>query len=422
MTNKKNVFFQKISNHRSLIQNYSYLALIQIVNLVVTLATYPYLIRTLGKELFGLVVFAQAIVGYFVILVSFGFNISATKEISYHRDDKKKVEEILSSILLLKGALFVISLLLLLISSFFIKEANGHLLLFFLSMFACFYEFIYPSWYFQGTEKMKEITIITLTSKLIFLALIFIFVKSKENYLLVPLFYGVGSVVAGLYSIYIVTVKEKLKLSFQPLNTLIYFFKEAITFFISNVSIQIYANANKVIIGSTLGMVEVAYYDLAEKVVLLLKLPQAILMQTIFPRISKDLNKSFIRKMFIYSSSGNALLYILILIFAPLAVQFLGSKDMFESTNILRLLAITIPINGMSNFFSVQVLTPFGHKKEIGKIVVTSLILYSLIISMLYLNNLISLTSMVLATLVTELNTLIMAYIIVKRKNLIELY
>ena len=188
MTNKKYVFFQRISNHRSLIQNYSYLALIQIVNLAVTLATYPYLIRTLGKELFGLVVFAQAIVGYFVILVSFGFNISATKEISYHRDDKKKIEEILSSILLLKGCLFLFSLILLLITSFFIKEANGHLLLFFLSMFACFYEFIYPSWYFQGTEKMKEITIITLTSKLIFLALIFIFVKSKENYLLVPLF------------------------------------------------------------------------------------------------------------------------------------------------------------------------------------------------------------------------------------------
>ena len=64
--------------------------------MLIPLLSYPYLIRVLGKETYGIIIFAQAIVGYFVILIGFGFNISATKEISINRDDKKKVSEIVS--------------------------------------------------------------------------------------------------------------------------------------------------------------------------------------------------------------------------------------------------------------------------------------------------------------------------------------
>jgi len=162
----------KIFNNKKVIENFSYLAIIQVVNLVITIATYPYLIHVLGKEVFGLVVFAQAIVSYLVVLVSFGFNISATKEISVNRNNKNKVSQIFSSILILKGLLFMISLGIISLCINFIPQANDYKLLFYFSMFACFYEFIYPSWYFQGVEKMKYIAIITLTSKFIFLILL----------------------------------------------------------------------------------------------------------------------------------------------------------------------------------------------------------------------------------------------------------
>ena len=42
---------------------------------------------------------------YFNILVSFGFELSATREISIHREDLKKVSEIFSTVLLIKVAL-----------------------------------------------------------------------------------------------------------------------------------------------------------------------------------------------------------------------------------------------------------------------------------------------------------------------------
>jgi len=282
----------KIRRHGGIIENFSYLTVIQLVNLLVTLATYPYLIRVLGKEVFGLVVYAQAIIIYLVVLVSFGFQISATREVSVHRNDPEILNQIFSSVLIIKGLLFLTAVGLLFLIGLVIPQARQHKLLFILSMFTCFYEFIFPFWFFQGIEKMGYLTIITIIAKLTFFILIFIFVRDKTDYLLVPLFNGVGSVLAGVVSIWIAVAREKIRFSFQPFHRLWYYFREASVLFVSNFANQVYVNANKVIVGLSLGMGEVALYDLAEKIVLAMKLPQNMLNQAVFPKVSKERNEN----------------------------------------------------------------------------------------------------------------------------------
>jgi PST family polysaccharide transporter len=414
------LLISKFSTHSLIIKNFSYLALIQVINLLVTICSYPYLLRALGRESFGLVVFSQAIVSYFVILVSYGFNISATKEISRNRDDKEKLEEIISSIFTLKGFILIFSFILLILGLTIFHVNRKCFILFILTMSSCFYEFIFASWFFQGTENMKDITIITVTSKLIFVLLIFLFVYSPNDIFLVPIFNGIGSVIAGLYSIYLIFFKCGYKFKIQRYSTLKYYFKEAHVFFISSFFVQFFSNANKVLVGSYLGMSEVAYYDLSEKIVLLFKLPQAILMQTIFPKISNELNKGFIRKMFQLSTLFNFILFLNILLFGNFIIEWVGGTDMKYSIVILKILALTIPINGISNYINLQILTPFGHQNEYRKNIIISLIFYCLLIVFLLVCNILSLINLTYVSVLTELLTMILGIYVIRKYRVIS--
>ncbi len=419
MKKKINGFIGKAISYKSLVINFGYLSGFQILNLLIPLITYPYLIRVLGKETYGLVVLVQTIISYLAILVNFGFNLSATKEISIHRNNHEKLNEIVSSVFVIKGTLLVISFLFLFLVINFIPLAKTHKILLFLSMYACVYDMIFPLWYFQGIEKMKYITLTNALSRITFLILIFILIKSENDYLLVPVIYGIGALIAGFISLYIIFIKDKIKFSFQKLSILKHHTKESFTFFISSISIQIYINANKVIVGSFLGLAEVAVYDLAEKLVSLMKLPLSLISQTIFPKISNDLNKVFVWKMFRYVFLLNIFIFSVVYITAPFMVVLIGGNKLTDAIGVLRMLAITVPVIGMSNFLGIQLLIPFGFKKTFTKVIVFSSLVFVFIFFIFYLSNTLNIFTISLMTILTEFYVTIHMFIICKQKKLL---
>ena len=159
-------FLQKIgsikNNNKKVIENFSYLSLIQVFNLVLPLVIYPYLIGVLGKNLYGTIVFAQTIATYFSIFINFGFNIFAAKEIAINKDNIQKTNEIFSSILTIKSIFWIISILILIISLSLLQVETKEMMLYIFSSLICINEVLFPQWFFQGIEKMKYNTIINL--------------------------------------------------------------------------------------------------------------------------------------------------------------------------------------------------------------------------------------------------------------------
>lgn len=396
-------FFEKPMKHKILIKNFSYLSALQVFNMLIPLVTYPYLIRILGKETYGLVIFAQAIVGYLVILVGFGFNMTATKEISIHRNNKAKLNEIISGILIIKSIFFLLSFLILFLLIYFLPQAHNHKLLFIFTMWMCFYDVIFPIWYFQGLEKMSYITFITLLSRSIFLILIFIFIKNEHDYIYFPVINGIGAIFAGTVSLLIIFNNHQNKFILPPINSLFYYFKDSLPIFASNVSIKIYLTTNKVLIGTLLGMSEVAYYDLAEKIITLFRIPQAILSQALFPKIAIDKNIEFIKRIFKISLSINLLFTFIVILLSSYIVKFVGGPQMFPAVNVIYILSFTIPILAASSFLGIQILIPFGFHKEYSKSIILAGISYFLIIIFLWATENISLFSLAYLTLWIEL-------------------
>ncbi len=393
---------ERVERHKILVQNFSYLSILQIFNLIIPLITYPYLIRVVGKETYGLVVFAQAVIGYLVILIGFGFNISGTKEVSVYRNDKERLSKIVSSVFIIKSLLFLGSLIILSTILYFIPKAKGYELLFYLTLWICIYDIIFPVWYFQGIEQMKYITYITLVSRITFLVLIFVFIHSEEDYLLIPIINGLGALLAGITSLYILFIKHRIKLIIPSYKFVKKLFVNSVPIFLSNVSIRLYVTTNKVIMGAFLGMSEVAYYDLAEKVTNVLKVPQGILGQTLFPKVSKDKNLNFVRRIFNYSLAINVVIFFLALVFSKQIVLLLGGKGMLNSVIVLDILAITVPVIAMSNMFGIQLLIPFGYHKIFSKVIITSGVIYILQALIIWISIGFTILNVTLMTVTTE--------------------
>src|SRR5690348_11759554 len=94
---------------RALFENMLSLLVLQGANYVLPLITLPYLVRVLGTAHYGLLVFAQAFAGYFVILTDFGFNLTATRQVAVHQDDPDQIRRIFCATMLAKLLLLLLS-------------------------------------------------------------------------------------------------------------------------------------------------------------------------------------------------------------------------------------------------------------------------------------------------------------------------
>lgn len=402
MNQKLSQIKDTLTRHKTLVSNFGYLSILQAYTVLLPLLTIPYLMRVLGLDTYGLVIYAQAIIQYFVIIVNFGFNISATKDISIHRDDKKKVKEIVSSVLIVKVALFLISFLILLVAVFSIPALREHCLLYIFCMSLCLSEVVFPIWYFQGVEKMRYITIVNVISRTLFAACIFLLIKGPEHYLWIPLFNGFGALIGGFIALWIVFRKEKVGFAFQSLKVLWYYVKESAPLFLTRASAQIYVRTNIVVVGTFLGMAEAGFYDVALKVVTVLGMPFQTLKQVIFPKVSKDLNLAFVHKEIKIVIAVAILAIVGTQFLAPFVMQTVTGVDNIEAVNTLRVLVIILLAIVMSGFFGEQLLIPFDKKKAYVRGMISTALFYFSALSALYLFNLLNLYSILLLVIGTE--------------------
>ena len=103
--------FGQDNKYKVIVHNTTYLSVLEILKMVMPFVALPYLISTVGADKYGLVVFAQAIISYFIIFINFGLDVSAVKNVSINRSDNEKLSEVVSSVLIIKAFLFILSFL-----------------------------------------------------------------------------------------------------------------------------------------------------------------------------------------------------------------------------------------------------------------------------------------------------------------------
>ena len=362
--------------------NFLSLSILQALNYILPLITLPYLVRVLGLEKYGLISFAQAFIAYFTILTDYGFGLSATREISIHRDDREKVSEIFSSVMTIKFFLGILSFIILAVILAFIPRFGNDWLIYIFTFGTVLGNILFPVWFFQGMENMKWITILNVIARGIFTVLIFVFVHKESDYLNVAIINSLGSIIAGIISLIIVFKNFKVKFIFPKLESIKNQLKEGWHIFISNIAISLYTVSNTFILGLFTNNTIVGYYSGAEKIIKAVQGLITPISQTIYPYLSKLATDSkekaliFLKRLIKLVGIITFIISLLIFILAgPIVNIILGSKYQ-ESILPLRILSFIPFIVVLSNVFAIQGLYNFGKQAIVSKYVVIIALLH----------------------------------------------
>jgi PST family polysaccharide transporter len=406
------VLLQKIKNNfnSSLVSNFFSLVILQGANYLFPLLTVPYLFRILGVETFGLINFSTAFVQYFAILSDFGFNLSATKYIAANREDKDKRDQYFFNVLIAKLMLFLCGLVILLLIINFVDKFSENKAVYLLSYGSVLGSVLLPTWFFQGMEQMRYITKITIVTRTLAIIPIFFLVKSDTDFLLVPIFYGLGAIAAGLIGIYIVRVNFKLKFNFNKLSfsSVIDCLKESVDFFLSRLSLSLYTISNTFVLGMVLGNTAVGYYAAGEKLYMAVQSMYGPLNQALYPYMVKHRNILIFKKIFFAVVLINCIVIPIGIYKSEFIMHFIYSTIDFESVSILKILLGACLITVPSILLGYPFLGAFGHTRYTNLTVIISSVFHVSMLVLLVLFN--SLTVYTVASLVvtTELIVLIL--------------
>jgi PST family polysaccharide transporter len=334
--------FNKLRNiishpeHKILLKNTFSLSILQFANYVLPLITIPYVVRVIGPDKFGLISFAQAFATYFLLVVNYGFDLSATREISSNRDNKNTLVRIYSNVLFTKAFLFTLCTLIFMSLIFLIPKFRENILVFIVSYLIVAGYVLFPTWFFQGLEKLYITSIFNFIVKLLFTIGIFVFVKNKDDFYLVPLLMSSGQIFAGtlalLYSLRLLGWKIHL----PRLKDITVELKNSFSVFISLVFINFYTISNTFILGFFAPHENVGYFASGSKLVLVFHtLVLGPLAQSLYPHVGKilrnDLNRGieYIKKFSVIVTALTLPASIFLLIFAPILVKVFFRRSVF---------------------------------------------------------------------------------------------
>jgi len=414
----------RIGLRSTVARNAASLYIIQFANYIIPLIMVPYLVRVLEPAGYGAVAFAQGFINYLMLFVEYGFNWSATRKISVHREDRQAVNHAAFHVWAAKGLLSLLGLgVLLLLITLVPKLKEVYLLL--LALYGMVLgNVLFPTWLFQGMERMMAISVINLGMKVAVLVGVFTLVHRPEDAVLYAGLMGGGFLGAGLVGAMVAVRMFNLKLVSVTWSGVWETLKEGWVLFLSKASVSLYTAGNAFILGMLTNHMVVGYYSAAEKIVKASLGLLGPISQAAYPRFSKLAAESRKRALFwghrMLLLMGGAGLGISVGIFlsAPLIVAILLGAQYGPSVAVMRIIAFLPFLIALSNVLGIQLMIPFGMDQAFTLILFSAGII-NISLAILFVS-IWKAVGMALSVLLSEMFVTLTMFIVLKKKGLLK--
>lgn len=353
----KILFFDK-----KIVENFASLSALKLSNFILGWVLYPYLIRLIGINNFGLVIFAQSIMLYLVTFTDYGFSLTAPREIARLYSTKpeeciKKINDFFYTQLVLTGGAFICLLVLVQTIPFFHKHSQ----LLYVSFFIVAGHVLLPVWFFQGIEKMTYLTYFNLLAKLVLTVGVIVCIRQKTDYIFINLFWGLGNVLAGLGAWVVMILRFKFRFykpSYQRIRLILL---QDFHLFVASITNIITFNSTVIILGLFATKETLGLYSIADRIFMIIRQIVVVIHQSTYPRVTQLAQQSFKELGKFFSKYFSLILGLFIpmstfiCLFAPIIVYIFTGQKLPQVVTYIQLLSFT-PLFTVLNLPACQTL------------------------------------------------------------------
>jgi PST family polysaccharide transporter len=351
------------------VQNGGWLYILQIFNTVVPMITLPYITRVLGSSQYGVFSFSLNLVGYFQVMVDYGFNLSGARKIAIAKD-KDEVSKIFSTITTCKILISLLTFIIMLIVSQILnvdKVQFGCLLILYSMVIGSALQQI---WLFQGLQKMKYITIINVITRTISVVLIFAYVKDASQIYLYCFLYAMTFLLVGIISILVASKQMRIEYHKPSIKNIFNELKEGWYIFTTAAMTYMFSGFGVTILGITSVDSSVGVYSAIQKIPIIMLMMYAPIGQAIYPYISKLYLESFEKGIKSVKRISSIVIPFFIMISVVLIINrnYIVKLAFGHEYAVFSILLIPLTcwmlLSILNNFLGIQIVVASGHLKE----------------------------------------------------------
>ncbi len=225
-------------------KNYILSTLYEILRCITPFITAPYISRVLGAEQIGINSFVHSIQAYFCMFATLGTASYGSREIARNRDDVYKRSKLFWEIELLSVSTSGIAIIAWLLFVLFTVQYKIYYIVLTLGIFESMFAI---GWFYSGTEQFKYTVTRNIIVKIIGIILIFVFVRSSDDFFLFILINALCGFL-GTVSMWVPLKRFLVKVPIKELKVW-HHFKETIVYFIPTIATSIYSVLDKTLIG-----------------------------------------------------------------------------------------------------------------------------------------------------------------------------
>jgi PST family polysaccharide transporter len=296
--------------------------------------------------------------------------------ISKYKNDTMKINQIYTTISVIKVCLLILSFITLVSLLELVQISNRNLYYFgYLSVLT---EIIFPTWLFQGFEKMGFLSITNFIGRLIGFSLILMFINTSSPIYYVFIFEFAGVLVSGFISQLVIF--KILKISFIKINInlILIYFKEGFDLFVAQLSTSLLSNINIILLKIFTNDLVVGIYGTGERIVRLIVSLISPISSSLFPRFSSLLSISYknsiewLNKITVVLFFSFLLISFSLFVFSDFIVFLVTGEFMSSVSLVVKILSFMPLFILLNNIYGTQFMINLNEERAFKRLILLS--------------------------------------------------